>query len=52
MATGLYDIDRIVVTEGLTQDDIIITTWSAQLRDGVEVSVRERSTDTEKSVQE
>ncbi len=52
VATGLYDIDRIVVTEGLTQDDIIITTWSAQLRDGVEVSVRERSTDTEKSVQE
>lgn len=41
VSTGLYDIDRIVVTEGLTKDDVIITTWSAQLRDGVEVSVRE-----------
>lgn len=38
VSTGLYDADRIVVTEGLTSDDTIITTWSAQLRDGVEVS--------------
>lgn len=52
VTTGLYDIDRIVITEGLTKDDTIITTWSAQLRDGVEVSVREGSADAQNSVQE
>lgn len=50
--TGLYDIDRIVITEGLTKDDTIITTWSAQLRDGVEVSVRESGANTGKNTQE
>lgn len=50
--TGLYDIDRIVITEGLTKDDTIITTWSAQLRDGVEVSTRESGAGTEQNVQE
>lgn len=52
VTTGLYDVDRIVITEGITKDDTIITTWSAQLRDGVEVSVRENNTDTQESVQE
>lgn len=52
VTTGLYDIERIVITEGLTKDDTIITTWSAQLRDGVEISVRESSVDMEESVQE
>lgn len=52
VTTGLYDIDRIVITEGLTKDDIIITTWSAQLRDGVEVSAREAKTITENNAQE
>lgn len=52
VTTGLYDIDRIVITEGLTKDDTIITTWSAQLRDGVEISAAESSIDTENSTQE
>ncbi|MDE7273055.1 MAG: efflux RND transporter periplasmic adaptor subunit [Lachnospiraceae bacterium] len=52
VTTGLYDIDRIVITEGLTKDDTIITTWSAQLRDGVEVSARENNVNTENSTQE
>lgn len=41
ITTGLYDIENIVVTDGLTQDDLVITTWSAQLREGVTVSVSE-----------
>ncbi|MDE7478065.1 MAG: efflux RND transporter periplasmic adaptor subunit, partial [Lachnospiraceae bacterium] len=45
--TGLYDIDKIVIQEGLTKDDTIITTWSAQLRDGVEVSTRENKSDND-----
>lgn len=40
VTTGLYDVERIAVTQGLTSEDIVITTWSAQLRDGVDVSVR------------
>lgn len=41
IATGLYDVEEIVVKDGLSKDDIVITTWSAQLREGVTVSVKE-----------
>ncbi|MBQ6787913.1 MAG: efflux RND transporter periplasmic adaptor subunit [Lachnospiraceae bacterium] len=41
VTTGLYDVENIVITEGLTKDDVVITTWSAQLREGVAVSVKE-----------
>ncbi len=47
VTTGLYDIDNIVVTEGLTGDDVVITTWSAQLRDGVSVSVNRAGGETD-----
>lgn len=40
VTTGLYDIDNIVITEGLTKEDMLITTWSAQLREGVAVSIK------------
>lgn len=40
ITTGLYDTDNIVVTDGLAVSDTVITTWSAQLREGVEVSIR------------
>ena len=49
--TGLYDIDNIVVTDGLTGDEVIITTWSAQLRDGVAVSIKESNTDAKDTTQ-
>ena len=38
--TGLYDVEEIVVVDGLSKEDEIITTWSAQLREGVTVSVK------------
>lgn len=41
VTTGLFDAENIVITDGLTREDLVITTWSAQLRDGVAVSVRE-----------
>lgn len=41
VTTGLYDVENIVITEGLNKDDVVITTWSAQLREGVTVSVKE-----------
>lgn len=37
--TGLYDTEKIVISEGLSENDMLITTWSAQLRDGVDVSI-------------
>lgn len=52
VVTGLYDTERIVITEGLTKEDTIITTWSAQLRDGVEIATGESKTDTDNSTQE
>lgn len=52
VSTGLYDIERIVITEGLTKEDTIITTWSAQLRDGVEISLPESEADTDNHTQE
>lgn len=39
VTTGLYDTERIVITEGLSGTDMLVTTWSAQLRDGVDVSI-------------
>lgn len=39
VTTGLYDTERIVINEGLSGTDMLITTWSAQLRDGVDVSI-------------
>lgn len=39
VTTGLYDTQRIVISEGLSGTDMLITTWSAQLRDGVDVSI-------------
>lgn len=39
VTTGLYDMERIVITEGLSSTDTLLTTWSAHLHDGVEVSI-------------
>jgi RND family efflux transporter MFP subunit len=41
--TGLYDNENIVITDGLSSDDVVITTWAAQLRDGVDVSIKENT---------
>ena len=41
VTTGLYDTERIVISEGLSSTDLLITTWSAQLREGVDVSIAE-----------
>jgi RND family efflux transporter MFP subunit len=38
--TGLYDNENIVVTSGLSEKDTVITTWAAQLRDGVDVEIK------------
>lgn len=37
--TGLFDDDKIEIISGLTDSDQVITTWSSQLRNGVEVKI-------------
>ena len=38
ITTGLYDQERIEVTEGITADNDIITSWSSRLKDGEKVN--------------
>lgn len=39
--TGLYDSDWIEVSQGLTQNDQILTTWSSELYEGTRVRIKE-----------
>ena len=41
-----------MITEGITKDDTVITTWSAQLREGVAVSIRESENGAANKTQE
>ncbi len=50
--TGIFDMDTITVLSGLSTEDVLITSWSANLREGAEVSVRmktESGTDGEQT---
>ncbi|MDE6601042.1 MAG: efflux RND transporter periplasmic adaptor subunit [Lachnospiraceae bacterium] len=38
--TGIFDMDTITVLSGLSAEDTLITSWSANLREGAEVSVQ------------
>lgn len=38
--TGIFDAETITVLSGLSVDDVLITSWSANLRDGAEISVQ------------
>ena len=35
--TGLFDADRIVISEGLNAGDRVITSWTSELKEGVKV---------------
>lgn len=43
--TGLFDATRISIISGITADTQIITTWSAGLKDGALVEVKEEAAD-------
>ena len=45
VTTGLFDESNAVITDGISKDDMVITTWSAQLRDGVKVSIQDADSD-------
>ncbi len=38
--TGIFDMDTITVLSGLSTEETLITSWSANLREGAEVSVQ------------
>ncbi|MDE6318108.1 MAG: efflux RND transporter periplasmic adaptor subunit, partial [Lachnospiraceae bacterium] len=38
--TGIFDEEMITVLDGLSTEDVLITSWSANLREGAEVSVQ------------
>lgn len=41
--TGIFNAETITVLDGLSTDDVLITSWSANLREGARVSVQMRS---------
>lgn len=47
VTTGLFDEINAVITDGISKDDMVITTWSAQLRDGVKVSIQNADSDNQ-----
>lgn len=40
VTAGIFDDTRIQITEGLAEGDVVITSWSPRLIDGVEVNVK------------
>lgn len=38
--TGIFDEETITVLDGLSTEDVLITSWSANLREGAEISVQ------------
>ena len=38
VVTGLFDADRIVVSEGLKEGDRVITSWSSELKEGTKIT--------------
>ncbi len=41
ISTGEFDDENIVVTDGLSGDEVVISSWSSQLREGIPVEIRE-----------
>ena len=50
--TGIFDMDTITVLSGLSTEDVLITSWSANLREGAEVSVQMKTADEADGEQE
>ena len=48
VTTGISDGERIEITEGLSEQDSVITTWASQLRDGMDVTTGDDDTAPDK----
>ena len=44
--TGMEDPENIEITDGLTTDDVVCSTWSSELDDGTKVRLKGESTET------
>ena len=51
IATGLYDSEYIVVKEGISAEDAVISTWSNELYDGAEVLLAESASAEESAAE-
>lgn len=40
VTTGIFDDSRIQIVDGISEGDVVVTTWSPRLIDGVEVDVK------------
>lgn len=38
--TGIFDSDKIEILSGLTMDDMVVTTWSSELYEGAEATLK------------
>ena len=47
--TGIYDAKRIVITEGLSPGNRVVTSWASGLKDGAEVEIVDSSDGSQKS---
>ena len=45
--SGIYDMERMEVEGGLNADDLVITSWSNELSDGVEVVLADEETESQ-----
>lgn len=51
VTVGIFDDTRIQVTEGISEGDIVITSWSPRLIDGVEVDAKVAEASAESAAQ-
>ncbi len=49
--TGLYDSDNIVITDGLSPGNLLVTSWASGLKDGAQVELVEEDQDGQTSGQ-
>jgi len=47
--TGIYDANKIVITDGLSPGNRVVTSWASGLKDGAEVEIVDSSDGSQKS---
>lgn len=50
--TGIFDSEKIEIQSGLTADDLVVTTWSSELYEGAQVTLKTDVTDQSAQQQE
>lgn len=50
--TGIFDDENIVIKSGLTKDDLVLTTWTSELKEGTKVALAGNETAAEQAASE